>query len=57
MGKGQGDGSAIPNYMLDPDAVLRDENIAWRFGKVPDYSAANDNYQKGDHVCYCSDLH
>lgn len=57
MGKGQGDGSAIPNYMLDPNAVLRDENIAWRFGKVPDYSAANDNYQKGDFVCYCSDLH
>jgi len=47
MGKGQGDGPAIPNYMLDPNAVLRDENITWRFGKVPDYTAANENYEKG----------
>lgn len=46
MGKGQGDGPAIPNYMLDPNAVLRDENITWRFGKVPDYTAANENYEK-----------
>jgi len=47
MGKGQGDGPAIPNYMLDSNAVLRDENITWRFGKVPDYTAANENYEKG----------
>ena len=47
MGKGQGDGPAIPNYMLDPNAVLRDENITWRFDKVPDYTAANENYEKG----------
>jgi len=51
MGKGQGDGPAIPNYMLDPNAVLRDENITWRFGKVPDYSAANASYQKGQIAC------
>lgn len=48
MGKGQGDGPAIPNYMLDPNSVLRDENITWRFGKVPDYTAANENYEKGE---------
>lgn len=48
MGKGQGDGPAIPNYMLDPNSVLRDENITWRFGKVPDYAAANENYEKGE---------
>lgn len=50
MGKGQGEGAAIPNYMLDPNAVLRDQNISWRFGKVQDYSAANESYQRGD-VC------
>jgi len=56
MGKGQGDGPAIPNYMLEPNAVLRDENITWRFGKVPDYTAANENYQKGEVTWACPNL-
>ena len=56
MGKGQGDGPAIPNYMLDPNAVLRDENITWRFGKVPDYTAANEKYQKGGVAKACPNL-
>ncbi|KAA6425905.1 MAG: hypothetical protein FRX49_04280 [Trebouxia sp. A1-2] len=28
--------------MLDPNAVLPDENISWRFGTVPDYTAADE---------------
>ncbi|KAL3148927.1 hypothetical protein ABBQ32_001792 [Trebouxia sp. C0010 RCD-2024] len=32
--------ATVPDYMLDQNAVLRD-NVAWRHGSVPDYSMAN----------------
>ena len=36
----------MPDYMLNRDAVLGDK-VNWRHGKVPDYSAANNNFLKG----------
>ncbi|KAK6085798.1 Pathogen-related protein [Seiridium cupressi] len=30
--------SALPDYMTDPNAVLRDVDATWRYGKPPDYS-------------------
>lgn len=30
--------AALPDYMTDPDAVLRDLNCQWRYGRPPDYS-------------------
>jgi len=29
---------ALPDYVLDPDAVLKDTSVPWRYGKAPDYS-------------------
>lgn len=29
---------ALPDYVTDPDAVLRDSQANWRYGKAPDYS-------------------
>ena len=28
----------IPDYLADPDAVLKDMNVKWRYGRAPDYS-------------------
>jgi hypothetical protein len=28
----------LPDYVLDPNAVLGDNNATWRYGKAPDYS-------------------
>lgn len=28
----------LPDYLVDPDAVLKDQNVKWRYGRAPDYS-------------------
>ena len=38
----------LPNYMLDQNAVLRDEGVTWRHGSVPDYSMANAAFETGE---------
>jgi hypothetical protein len=30
--------SALPDYLTDPDAVLKDTEVNWRYGRAPDYS-------------------
>ena len=37
--------AAVPDFMLDPHAVLKDD-AKWRHGKVPDYSAARAKYAR-----------
>ena len=37
---------AVPDYMLDQNAVLHDK-VAWRHGSVPDYSMANAAFENG----------
>ncbi|KAK5240796.1 hypothetical protein LTR16_010154, partial [Cryomyces antarcticus] len=29
---------ALPDYLASPDAVLRDNDVKWRYGRAPDYS-------------------
>ena len=29
---------ALPDYVTNPDAVLNDTNVNWRYGRAPDYS-------------------
>ena len=29
---------AVPDFMTDPNAVLKDVNAKWRYGRPPDYS-------------------
>lgn len=29
---------AVPDYLSDPDATLKDAHASWRYGKAPDYS-------------------
>lgn len=28
----------LPDYLTDPDAVLKDAQAKWRYGRAPDYS-------------------
>ncbi|TPX25289.1 hypothetical protein DIZ76_010740 [Coccidioides immitis] len=37
---------ALPDYVLDPDAVLKDE-VSWRYGRAPDYSKTRKVYEEG----------
>jgi hypothetical protein len=41
---------AIPDYMLDPNAVTRDEAV-WRNGKAPDYSNTRRVWQESMEHC------
>lgn len=29
---------ALPDFYTDPNAVLKDDDAVWRYGKKPDYS-------------------
>ncbi|BFZ60549.1 hypothetical protein YB2330_001586 [Saitoella coloradoensis] len=37
---------AIPDYMTDPNAVLKDQNITWRNKRAPDYTKVNAEFEK-----------
>ncbi|PYH98133.1 hypothetical protein BO71DRAFT_316986 [Aspergillus ellipticus CBS 707.79] len=39
-----GDAAALPDYVLDPNAVLGDKEAAWRHGAPPDYSKTRSFY-------------
>ncbi|KEQ64591.1 uncharacterized protein M437DRAFT_14706, partial [Aureobasidium melanogenum CBS 110374] len=36
--------SSIPDYLADPDAVLKDTQSKWRYGRAPDYSKTRKVY-------------
>ncbi len=38
---------ALPDYLLDPNAVLKDA-AEWRYGKAPDYSKTRSVYQQSE---------
>ncbi|KAJ7367340.1 hypothetical protein DFH08DRAFT_729903, partial [Mycena albidolilacea] len=37
---------ALPDYALDPNAVLKDLSAKWRHGKVPDYARTRADYER-----------
>ncbi|KAH0343265.1 hypothetical protein KCU83_g8959, partial [Aureobasidium melanogenum] len=44
---------AIPDYLADPDAVLKDTQSKWRYGRAPDYSKTRKVYaetKQANHV-------
>ncbi|KAH1493697.1 hypothetical protein KXX16_005766 [Aspergillus fumigatus] len=41
-----GDADALPDYVLDPNAVLNDKAAAWRHGAPPDYSKTRAFYEE-----------
>ncbi|PWY87383.1 hypothetical protein BO70DRAFT_420988, partial [Aspergillus heteromorphus CBS 117.55] len=41
-----GDAEALPDYVLDSNAVLKDTQAAWRHGSPPDYSKTRAFYEE-----------
>lgn len=37
---------ALPDYLLDPNAVLKDYSAKWRYGQAPDYSNTRKVYDQ-----------
>ncbi|KAF2465983.1 uncharacterized protein BDR25DRAFT_306448 [Lindgomyces ingoldianus] len=37
---------ALPDYLTDPDAVLKDSKAKWRYGRAPDYSKTRQVYEE-----------
>lgn len=40
---------SLPDYALDPNAVLKDKNVKWRFNRVPDYAKTRAWYEESKH--------
>jgi hypothetical protein len=38
----------LPDYLLDPNAVLKDESAKWRYGQAPDYSNTRKVYNESE---------
>lgn len=38
--------AGTPDYLLDPNAVLGDDNAKWRYGRAPDYSKTRKVYEE-----------
>lgn len=37
--------AALPDYVVDPNAVLKDKEVKWRFRRVPDYNKTRAFYE------------
>ncbi|KAE8352505.1 hypothetical protein BDV28DRAFT_124505 [Aspergillus coremiiformis] len=40
-----GDASTLPDYVLDSNAVLKDAQAAWRYGRLPSYAKTREFYE------------
>ncbi|CAD0097613.1 unnamed protein product [Aureobasidium mustum] len=40
---------SIPDYLADPDAVLKDTQSKWRYGRAPDYSKTRKVYAESEY--------
>jgi len=36
----------LPDYLCDPNAVLKDRDAKWRYGRAPDYSNTRKVYEE-----------
>ncbi len=45
---------AVPDYLSDPDAVLKDVNVKWRYGRPPDYSKTRQVYAQSRCIVFLS---
>lgn len=42
------DHAAMPDYLTDSDAVLKDQGVKWRYGRPPDYSKTRKVYAESE---------
>lgn len=41
---------ALPDYVLSPNAVFKDEGVQWRYGRAPDYSKTRKVWEEGEFI-------
>mgnify|MGYP003449894644 FL=1 len=41
---------SLPDFMTDPDAVLKDKDNMWRYNIIPDYTKANLAFNEGKSI-------
>jgi len=48
----------LPDYVLDPNAVLGDKDAQWRYGRAPDYSKTRKVWEecKSTHRCLATSV-
>lgn len=39
---------ALPDFLLSPNAVFKDEGAQWRYGRPPDYSKTRKVWEEGE---------
>jgi len=39
---------ALPDYVLDPNAVMKDSEAAWRYKSPPDYTKTRKMWEEGN---------
>lgn len=39
--------AALPDYVLDPNAVMKDSDAAWRYKTAPDYTKTRKLWAEG----------
>lgn len=39
---------ALPDYLTDPNAVLKDKDVNWRYGRAPDYSKTRKVFEESE---------
>lgn len=40
----------LPDYLTDPDAVLKDHDANWRYGRAPDYSKTRKVFAESEKI-------
>lgn len=48
---------ALPDYVTDANAVLKDGDAKWRYGKAPDYSKTRQFYTESMYNLLSSNPH
>ena len=44
----------LPDYLCDPNAVLKDHDAKWRYGRAPDYSNTRKVYEESGSIHSCT---
>ena len=42
--------SALPDYVLDPNAVMKDSEATWRYKKAPNYTKTRAFYGESEYL-------
>ena len=41
--------AGLPDYVLDPNAVMKDDSAKWRYGRAPDYTKTRKMWSESEY--------